>query len=86
MAKQKQPVSELLPESFRRPPEPKALPAGTDGEWLRVRLGTDKNGVRGYYLDRLVVVDGEAELEHVHGPNVRDVVLGHLMRQVELTF
>lgn len=61
-----------------------------EGEWHRVRK-VNQNGVYGWVLERLTVVGGggeevSAELaaERLHDPDQRDVILGKLMREVEL--
>lgn len=63
---------------------PRAEQDMSEGEWMRVRLGKDHNGVRGFFLDKLTCVSGEVTIETLHGPDLRDVVLGKLMRAVEL--
>lgn len=60
-----------------------------EGEWHRVRK-VNQNGVYGWVLERLTVVgEGNVEraemaAERLHDPDQRDIILGKLMREVEL--
>lgn len=61
------------------------LPVGIgEGVWLRVRSVTER-GVHGFVLERLDF-DGETTtVVRLDGPNLRDICLGKMMREVELS-
>lgn len=61
---------------WRDPPE-------VEGEWHRVRK-VHQNGVYGWVLEKLTVLDGDFTTERLHDPDQRDIILGKLMREVEL--
>jgi hypothetical protein len=52
--------------------------------WARIRLVIE-NGVRGWVLERLEFHGGQPRIVRVHDIDRRDMTLGHMLREMELT-